>query len=129
MIRPGSRPRRPRAQPGGDGQLALWGREEIPAPADPAPGAAAQAAAPARGLGGPAAATAGPAAPPAEEPLVTAPGAGLPQGTEPVTSPAPWGGPRRPGLLLYPDDTLLAVRGQGEDADQTWPGAAAGAAP
>jgi hypothetical protein len=61
------------------------------------------------------------------EALFYMPGAGLPAGTEPLAEPAPWGGLVRPWRLLYPEGTTLTVRGQGEDADQTWQGSAAGA--
>jgi hypothetical protein len=66
---------------------------------------------------------------PAGDALFALPGAGLPDGTVPLTEPAPWDGPRRPERLLYPNGTPLAVRNQGEDVDQTWHGTAAGAAP
>jgi hypothetical protein len=66
---------------------------------------------------------------PAGEALFIVPGAGLPEGTVPLAEPTPWDGPRRPERLLYPDGTPLTIRNQGEDADRTWPGTAAGAAP
>jgi hypothetical protein len=66
---------------------------------------------------------------PAGEALFVMPGAGLPEGTVPLAEPTPWDGPRRPKRLLYPDGTPLTIRNQGEDADRTWRGTAAGAAP
>ena len=72
---------------------------------------------------------ASPAGEPAGDALFVVPDAGLPEGTVPLAEPTPWGGPRRPDRPLYPNDTPLTIRNQGEDADRTWRGTAAGAAP
>jgi len=72
---------------------------------------------------------ASPVGDPTGEALFVMPGAGLPEGTVPLAELTPWDGPRRPERLLYPDGTPLTIRNQGEDADRTWRGTAAGAAP
>ena len=66
-------------------------------------------------------------APPAPAPL---PGqAARPEDTHPLTQDAPWNGPIHPDLTVYQDGTMLTVRFQGPDADQTWHGTAAGIVP
>ena len=66
-------------------------------------------------------------APPAPAPL---PGqAARPEDTHPLTQDAPWNGPIHPDLTVYRDGTMLTVRFQGPDADQTWHGTAAGIVP
>jgi N12 class adenine-specific DNA methylase len=50
----------------------------------------------------------------------------LPAGTRPVEAHRGWGGPLRPERPLYPDMTLLAVFGQGEDGRASLPATAAG---
>ena len=52
-----------------------------------------------------------------------------PEGTQPLAGHARWAGNLRPERLLYPDGTLLTIRGQGEDNDQALPATAAGVIP
>ena len=65
--------------------------------------------------------------PPAPAPL---PGqAALPEDTHALTEDAPWNGPIHPDMPVYRNGTVLTVRFQGPDADQTWQGTAAGIVP
>ena len=52
-----------------------------------------------------------------------------PEGTQPLAGHARWAGNLRPERLLYPDGTLLTIRGQGQDNGQALPATAAGVIP
>ncbi|MGH3283494.1 MAG: hypothetical protein ACRDPD_02215, partial [Streptosporangiaceae bacterium] len=55
--------------------------------------------------------------------------AGPPAGTQHLAELREWRGPARPERLVYPDDTALTARSQGEDGDQELPCTAAGIVP
>ena len=52
-----------------------------------------------------------------------------PDGTRPLAQDGPWHGPIHPDLPVFRNGTPLAVRCQGQAADQTWHGTAAGTVP
>ena len=116
----------PDLRPGAAGRAV-----SLPEQADAAGAGLAARLAPAPGTGQEpsGASPASPVGDPTGEALFVMPGAGLPEGTVPLAELTPWDGPRRPERLLHPDGTPLTIRNQGEDADRTWRGTAAGAAP